>query len=107
VDVEKFMNLAENQGTRAPQEAVPFWFKKLDVESFLAWISLFSRYGGFSGYELETDGTNYTLVVNHSLGEIWSKFLERWITTAMMGSLSISPSIEASEKTIMIRFAKK
>jgi hypothetical protein len=36
VDMEKFMNLAEEQGVRAPKEAVPFWFKKLDIESFLA-----------------------------------------------------------------------
>ena len=105
-DAEKLMSLAEEQGKRAPREAVPFWFKKLDVESFVAWVSLASRYGGFSSYEVESEGANYVIVVNHDLGEAWSKFLERWVITAMGGALGISPTIETSEKAVMIRFTR-
>jgi hypothetical protein len=104
-DESRLMDVAEEFGVRAAKEIIPFWFKKLDIESLLGLLSVYSKYGGFSRYELETDGRNYMIVVDHGLGEKWSRFVERWIRRAM-SQIGISPKIEISGSSVIIRFSR-
>ncbi len=105
VDEKKLMELAQNQGIGAPRQAIPFWFKKLDFETFLAWISVYAKYGGFSGFEIDSDGRNYTMVVRHGLGEIWSRFITAWLKQAM-ASIDLTPRVEMTDATVVIRFSR-
>jgi hypothetical protein len=105
VDESKLLELAQTQGLGAPKQAIPFWFKRLDVESFLAWISVYSKYGGFSGFDVESDGTNYTMAVRHGLGEVWSRFITVWLRGAM-ASIGVSPKVETTDTSVIIRFVR-
>lgn len=73
--------------------------------SLLAWISVYAKYVGFSGYEIDSDGRNYTMVVRHGLGEVWSRFVSAWLNEAM-ASVGIVPKVEVTDASVVVRFAR-
>ncbi|MGH2639014.1 MAG: hypothetical protein ACRDF4_07015, partial [Rhabdochlamydiaceae bacterium] len=91
-------------GERLPKEMSQFWFKKVDVDSLLALMSLFCTYGGAGQYELETDGKNYTAMARHELGERWSLLLKNLLKQAFFSSIGIVPQFETRKELIVMRF---
>ncbi len=105
-DEAKLMELAEEQARIGMREAIRFWYTKVDVDSFVSWMALQSKYGGFSKSEIRSDGRNYSILIDHGLGGPWSKFSERWVKRGMVNSLGISPKIETTENSIIIEFSR-
>ncbi len=103
-DEEKLNRMAEQVGSRVPKEVMLFWFKQLDLEAFLSYVSLFCRYGQVAEYEMETVGTNYTITGHHDLGEKWSNFLRHFVEQGMKTTLGITPQIETSRNSVIARF---
>lgn len=103
-DEEKLNRMAEQVGGRVPKEFMLFWFKQVDLEAFLSYVSLFCRYGQVAEYEMETVGTNYTITGHHDLGEKWSNFLRHFVEQGMKTTLGITPRIETSRNSVIARF---
>lgn len=104
VDEERLTRAAREAGGRVPREFMLFWFKRISVETFLRYISLFCRYGQVAEYEVETDGKNYTITAHHSLGENWSIFLRHMVEQGMKTTLGITPEFETSRNSVVGRF---
>jgi hypothetical protein len=62
-------------GAKVPREFLMFWFKKMDLDSYLRYLELLCNYGGFARYELEADGQVYVITLLHNMGEKWSLFI--------------------------------
>jgi hypothetical protein len=69
---------ARETGSKIPKEFLMFWFKKIDLNSYLQYLELLCNYGGFARYEFESNGRVYVITFLHNMGEKWSLFLMSW-----------------------------
>jgi hypothetical protein len=91
-------------GTKIPREFLMFWFKKMDLESYLRYLELLCNYGGFARYELEADGTSYVITLLHNLGEKWSLFLKHIMEEGIMTTIGTLPRFEVNKGSLIIKF---
>ena len=104
VDEQEIKKLAEEVGSRQPQELLMFWFKKMTLDAVLEGLSLYCRYGGIAKYEIETSGGEYTLVLHHGINKKWSTFLGYLLTQGMKDMLNLFPKFEVTEYSVVCRF---
>ncbi len=102
-DVE-LERIANDFGPRLPNEAMLFWFKKADLDTFLRYLSLNSRYGNLGEYELEVDGRNHKISIRHDYGENWSKFLRFFLGSILEKSLGLAPRFRVTRNGVLISF---
>jgi hypothetical protein len=81
-----------------------FWFKKINLHTFLDGLSLFCKYARIAEYDLETDGRNYTITMHHELGEKWSNWLGHVISQGIETDLGLKSSLDFSKSSIIIKF---
>jgi hypothetical protein len=104
LDEEKIKELAEELGSRHPQEYMMFWFKRADPDIFLEGISLFCRYAGVANNEIETDGRNYIVALHHEMGRKWSVFLGHIITVGIKKTFFSIPKYDMTDHSVVFRF---
>ena len=104
LDGEEIISVAKDIGEEVPKQFILFWFKRLTLENYLAYISLVCRYAYFAEYELEINGTDYTVSLIHDLGMKWSQFLGKWIETGMKTTIGIIPTYDVTKGSVVIRF---
>ncbi len=61
LDEKKIEDMGNEVGNKIPKEFLLFWFKEINLHSFLEYISMLCRYAGFSHYELESSEREFTL----------------------------------------------
>jgi hypothetical protein len=103
VDEQEIKKLAEEVGSRQPQELLMFWFKKMTLDAFLEGLALFCRYGGIAKYEIETSGGEYIVALHHEINKKWSTFGGYLIARGMKDMLNIIPKFEVTEYSIVFR----
>ena len=104
VDDDKLAEIAKRSGSRFPKEFVLFWFKKANLDTYLRSLKLVCKYKGYAHYELETDGSEYTVILIHDLGEKWSKFLRYVVEGGMKSITGIVPKFEVNDDSLIVRF---
>lgn len=104
LDDDKLLKTAREIGSRNPREAALFWFKKVDLEAFLAWLSLHCRYGKIAEYEMEKNGRWYSITLHHALGERYSQFLGAWCDQALRTIGHVTPKFEATKNSVVLTF---
>ena len=103
-DDDKLADIAKRSGSRFPREFVLFWFKRANLETYLESLKILCKYKGYARYELESEGSEYTIILIHDLGEKWSKFL-RYVVEGGMGSITgIVPKFEVNHDSLIVRF---
>ena len=102
-DIE-IKDIGSKIGKKIPKEFLLFWFKEINLNSFLEYLSLLCRYGGFAHYEIESKEREFTITLIHDIGEKWSLFLEKVIEQGMISTLSIYPKIHISEISVVANF---
>jgi hypothetical protein len=107
VDENKLADIAKRSGTRFPKEFILFWFKKADLDTYLESLKLLCKYKGYAHYELESDGSEYTIILIHDLGEKWSKFLSYVVEGGMMSVTGILPTFEVNQDSLIIKFKSR
>lgn len=103
--------IAQEMGSRIPKEFMLFWFKKVNLEAYLEYLSLICRYNGFAEYEMELEKDEedettgrYSITLVHDMGEKWSRFLVDLIDTGMRNTLGIRPDFDTSTNSVIIMF---
>jgi hypothetical protein len=104
VDEQEIKKLAEEVGSRQPQELLMFWFKKRTLDAVLEGLSLYCRYGGIAKYEVENSGGECTIALYHEINKKWSTFIGYLITQGMKDMLNIIPKFEVTEYSVVFRF---
>jgi hypothetical protein len=66
IEDDKIIRLSKEIGTQIAKQFILFWFKKTNLETYLEYMSLVCRYAEFAQYEVDTDGTNYTMTHSRS-----------------------------------------
>jgi hypothetical protein len=101
---EEIKDIGNRIGKKIPKEFLLFWFKEINLDSFLEYLSLLCRYGGFAHYEIESKEREFTVTLIHNLGEKWSQFLKNVIEQGMISTVSIYPKFQVSEISVVAYF---
>ena len=103
-DDAKLTQAALELGQRLPKEVILFFFKELNVDTFLAYMTLTCKYGHISENEVETQGRNYTATLHHDLGPKWSNYLQHFVGQTMKNQLGITPKFEVIQNSLVTKF---
>ena len=106
IDDERLISMAKKSGSQFPKEFVLFRYKKANLETYVESLMLICKYKGYAQYEIETDGTNYTITLVHDLGEKWSKFLRYVIEEGMKSTVGIVPKFDITQGSLMVTFSR-
>jgi hypothetical protein len=104
IEDNKIVRVSKEIGVHIPKVFILFWFKKANLETYLEYMSLVCRYAEFARYEVDTDGTNYTMMLLHDFGEKWSLFLKNWIEQGMKTTVGIIPIFDVTKNSVIVRF---
>ena len=105
IDDNKLSQIGQDLGKRAFKEFIILWFKKIDVEKVLEGISLWCKYTGNAKYELETDERNYTITLNHDIGEKWSNLTGHLVLQGIKTVLGLpNAKLDFTDSLIIIKF---
>ena len=103
-DEEKISKAGKKHGAQVPKEAMLFWFKKTNVDTFLSYLENKCNFGRHAEYECEETSGNYTITLRHEHGKLWSCFLRNSIDEALRKMFGIVAQIESSESEVTVRF---
>lgn len=105
VDMEKLMSAAQESGAQVPKEAVMFWFKKMDVNTFLSYLENVCRFAGQAKYASQSSGGDYSITLRHEFGMKWSYWLKCSLDAALRKALHIVAEFELAEGEVVCRFS--
>ena len=103
-DENTLATLAERVGVELTNEITSFWFKKINLESLLRFISNASEYGKVGEVEIGNEGRDYTISIYHEYGKKWSTFLKHYLDKMIRTHLKVIPQFETAENTVTLRF---
>jgi hypothetical protein len=103
-DVTLMKRLAKSAGATVPREMMLFWFREVNLESFLRYLALQARYQRYAHYEIQHHDEKTTIIAKHDLGPNWSVWLECYIGEAIRSNLGVTPRIESSPNTVRFEF---
>jgi hypothetical protein len=96
----------EEFAASAPKDFIMFHQKKLDIEACLLHLSSVAKYSGLFKYELHIEQERqYTITLNHQLGEKLSYWLKQTILVGIFNNiLGIAPKVFSSKNSIEFSF---
>jgi hypothetical protein len=104
IESDKLVDVAKDIGSHVPKEFIVFWFKKINLETYLEYLSLVCHYAKFAECEIANDGNEYTIILSHDIGQKWSDFLGVWLTEGLKITLGVLPKIDITRNSIVARF---
>jgi hypothetical protein len=104
IDDEKLSRIAASLGAEVLKAVTLFWFKKVDLQTFLDTISLYAKYSGLQVHETKVDANEYTIVFRHALGRKWSTYLRHFMSHAIQEAVRVFPQSEISENSVVMSF---
>ena len=104
VEDTKVSKVGQEVGGRLPKEFMMFRFKKMNIDTIIALLSLQSKYGRIFEYELETDERSYTITLHHELGRKWSIYLKGLFSEMIKTTLGSLPQIETTKSSVTVKF---
>ncbi len=104
LDEKDLVEFAENFGPSASREMALIWFKEVNLETFLRYLSMQSRYGGLQAFEVDGGAKADTITLHHNLGPRYSRLLSRFIKQTLGSLTNISPRLSVEENALAIHF---
>ncbi len=104
LDEQILIALARQEGSKIPREVMLFWFKEINLKTFMAYLTLLSRRQGLIQFEAEQTNKMMLITVRHTMGEKWSIWLRYYLEEAMKSNLGVAPVCEVSTNSIVFRF---
>jgi hypothetical protein len=94
---------SEAGGKNAP-EITLFWYKRLNLQTFLKFVSALSRFGKTFEYELDVHGREYCITLHHEINQQYSEFLRTYFDSAVRTIVGVAPKVEIGKTSVVIRF---
>jgi len=105
ISPDVIVSLGDELGAELPKEIMLFWFKQVNQESLLNWLSLLSKYEKFSQMEVIHVGRTIKVIAHHELGKNWSILLSHYLAGAVKSVLGVGPVTNVTEGTVTLEFA--
>ena len=97
---------AEEAGSRNAPEIALFWFKTLNLDSFLRLVHIISKYGNSFEYEHSSDQAMHTIAIHHEIGQAYSDFLAHYFDAAIRKIIGVAPKLDKGKNLLTIRFSE-
>ncbi len=104
VDEDKLCTVADEVGGQYIKQFILFWFKKINVETFLAYLTAFSRYSGIARCDIQVTGREHVISAIHEFGPKWSNFLKHFIDKGLESTLGIAAHFEVTVNSVVVEF---
>jgi hypothetical protein len=104
IDDKKLENIATTLGSTMPESVTMFWFKKLNLDSFLRIVSLFGKYSGQFVVATDYKEGNYVVTLHHNLGKKWSIYLGSFISQFVKTALKVFAHSNVTDNLAVISF---
>jgi hypothetical protein len=105
-DQASLKRLARDLGAKIPRELMLFWFKEVNIESFLRYLTLQSKFQSYAQYEVVHHGEKIVIIAKHQVGPNWSVWLAAYLEEAIRSNLGVVPRVESTDNTVKIEFEK-
>jgi hypothetical protein len=106
-DEDALAKLADRLGVELVKETTLFWFRAINQETLLRFLSLAFKYGGAAEIKIEDEGPYVTLIVYHKVGRKGSIFYEHYFDKMIRTYLKAIPEFESTENSVTVRFQKR
>ena len=103
-DEDALAKLGDRLGVELSSETTLFWFKKINQETLLRFLSLAYKYGGAAVIEIEDEGPELKFILYHKLGEKASIWFEHYFDKLIRTHLKVIPQIATTENSVIVRF---
>lgn len=104
ISQDTVVGLGDELGAELPKEIMLFWFKQVNPEALLNWLSLLSKYEKFSQLEVLHVGRTIKVIAHHELGKSWSVWLSHYLAGAVKSVLGVTPQTNITEGTVTLEF---
>jgi hypothetical protein len=98
------VSLGDELGAELPKEIMLFWFKAVNPEALLNWLSLLSKYEKFSQLEVSHVGRTIKVIAHHELGKNWSVWLSHYLSGAVKSVIGVAPVTNITEGLVTLEF---
>jgi hypothetical protein len=103
-DDNKLENIASELGNSMPKAVTMFWFKELNLETFIKTISLFGKYSWLHKNEVEFKEGKCIITFHHELGRKWSTFLRYFISGFVKSAMGVVPQTDVTDNRVVVSF---
>jgi hypothetical protein len=104
---EEIGRMAEIHAGHTMREAMLFWSKELNIDSFLTYVENRCRYAGWGQFErTEEAGGRHVIAIRHHLGQKWSTFLGQCFERSLRTLGVLTSRFEVSEGLVVANFTK-
>ena len=107
LDDDSLVKLARQEGRKITKDVILFWFKEANLQNFMAYLALLSKYQGFGHFETEDTGESIMVIARHGMGKKWSIWIKNYLTEGIRSSLEVTPEVEESADSVVFKFPKK
>lgn len=104
LEEDKLAKIAEAFGPPSAREISLVWFKEVNLETFLRYLSMQSRYAGFGGFEVDKNAKADTISLTHNLGARFSLLFSQFLQQTIPAISEISPPISVENNVLAIHF---
>jgi hypothetical protein len=101
---DELVTHGKEMGSRNAPDVVRFWFGKLNLATFLAFLDLFSKYSGTFHYEFKTVGKSNVITFHHEFGHPYSVVLSYYFDEAIRRIVGSAPKIETGTNSVVVTF---
>ncbi len=100
IDDEKIEEIAQSLVPKI-KEMVDFWFQSSDLESWIKFLTLISKYGGEGTVFANTSGPQTKLHLRHGLGSKWTRLFAVPIETVLT-EMGVKSEVQERENSVTI-----
>ena len=101
---QKLDQFAERMGSQNARDMTLFWFKRLGLDPFLAYLSLVARYARTFQFEIDRQASEVTLLVQTDLGARHARFLLHFLSGAIHSVVGAVPRTQTGRNSVTFRF---
>jgi len=108
LDDKEVISMAKEKGAVFHREIMMYWFKRVDLDSFISYLRLADKYQKIATTTLLKDETAnvLTILLHHDLGEKWSLFTEHYFGEAIRVNFpSIQQQVERTSNLVSFKLA--
>lgn len=102
LDEDRLVEIAAEFGPPSARDISLAWFKDVNLETFLRYLSMQSRYGGFGAFEVDRNAKADTISLNHNLGPRFSFLFSLFIEQTLQNIANISPHLSVESNVLAI-----
>ena len=95
--------MGDQLGAVNPRSMILFWYKRLDLETFLRWLQVQSRYGRFGEVEVEREGASAVVSIHHDEGPKNTLWLKHFLTAAVKDVVGVTPKVRTGSSSVVLR----